>query len=143
MTVMLDSTVPVMAAIRAALLSDAALSPLISGIYDRAPTPARGSYLTIGDTSADDWSTATEDGQDHMIDVHVWTQPTSQTPETSTPRALMGHVRRILHNATGLTIAMPFNLVTIRVTHQLGPMLDPDGATLHGIVTVRVAVDHP
>lgn len=142
MTTSLDSTIALMTAVRSALLADAPLSALITGIYDRAPDKAKGNYLTIGDASSVDWSTATEDGQEHTLDIHVWSQKPSQTAETAEARAILGHIRRVLHNATGLTIAMPFSICTLQITHQIGPYLDPDEKTLHGVATLHAEIDH-
>lgn len=55
--------------------------------------------------------------------------------------AIMGHVRRILHTAN-LTLSAPYHAVLCRAINQIGPFHDPDGATIHGVVTVRVVVDH-
>ena len=106
----------------------------------RAPSSAPTPYIEM-DPSSSDFSTATEDGQDIRIDLHVWHQPGSQTPETATTMAIIGHVRRILHTAS-LTLANPYNCILCRVINQVGPMTDPDGATLHGVVSLRLLVDH-
>jgi hypothetical protein len=138
----LDATAALLKGVSAVLLDDATLNPLLAGnkIMVRAPSNALTPYLEL-DIRATDWSTATEDGQDFSITVHVWHQPPSQTPETGTAMALMGHVRRILHCAA-LALDAPFNLVLCRVQMQRGPYNDPDGSTLHGVVMVRAVVDH-
>ena len=138
----LDATAATLAAIRAALLADATLAALLVGgqVVVRAPSSAPTPYIEMS-PSGGDYSTATEDGQDLKIDLHVWHQPASQTPETATCMAIMGHVRRILHTAS-LAASAPFHCVFCRVINQIGPYHDPDGSTLHGVVTVRVVVDH-
>lgn len=138
----LDATAATLAAIRAALLADATLPGLLAGnkIMVMAPSSCPTPYIEMS-PSGGDYSTATEDGQDLKIDLHIWHQPSSQTPETATAMQIMGLVRQIMHTAT-LAPAAPFHCVFCRVTNQIGPYHDPDGATLHGVVTVRVVVDH-
>jgi hypothetical protein len=100
------------------------------------PTP----YISIAIRS-NDWSTATEDGQEVLLDLNIWHQPGSQTPEASTARTIMALCRQTLHTAD-LSLATPFKCTLIRVTNEIGPYRDPDGATLHGVVSVRALVDH-
>ena len=137
-----DASYAIRAAIRAALLADATLSATLVGqqIVDMAPSSHPTPYISIVTTS-DDWSTATEDGQEFQIDVNVWHQPSSQTPESGVARDIMSRVRQLLHTAQ-LTLAAPFTCAIIRAEAMVGPFRDPDGMTLHGVVTVRAFVDH-
>ena len=137
-----DATFATKAAIRTALLANATINSTLAGlkIVDLAPSSHPTPYIQL-DARSNDWSTASTDGQEMLIDINVWYQPTSQTPETATARDLMGLVRSTLHTAT-LTMASPFNCVQIRVENMIGPYRDPDGMTLHGVVSVRALVDH-
>lgn len=138
----LESSFAVLKSVRSALLADATLSGLLVGdkvvAFGSAghPTP----YISMA-LHSDDWSTATEDGQQHQIDLSVWHQPASQSPDSGLSRTIMGHVRRILHTAA-LTIDAPFHVVLCRIENQIGPYIDPDGATLHGVLSARIIVDH-
>ena len=138
----MDATFAIKAAIRAALLADATLNAALQGlkIVDDAPSSHPTPYISFA-VRSDDWSTATEDGQVVNIDLNVWHQPSTQTPETGTVRDLMGRVRTLLHTAS-LTLDAPFHCVQIRAGEMVGPYRDPDGATLHGVVTVRSLIDH-
>ncbi len=138
----LDATYAVKAAIRAALLANATISSALVGqkIVDLAPSGHGTPYISLAVQSSD-FSTATEDGQEFEIDVNVWHQPSSQTPETATARSIMAEVRQTLHVGS-LSMAAPFIPVMMRVTNMIGPYRDPDGMTLHGVVTVRVLVNH-
>lgn len=138
----LDATYATKAAIRTALIANATISAALTGqkIVDLAPSSHPTPYISLVVQSSD-FSTATEDGQEFEIDVNVWHQPSSQTPETATARSIMSEVRQTLH-AASLSMDSPYNCVQIRVTNMIGPYRDPDGMTLHGIVTVRVLVDH-
>lgn len=137
----MDSTIALMKSIRSALKADTTLASLITDVYDRPPTKAVCPFLTIGDIGSKDWSTSNTDGQEHAVDVHVWTQPTSQTPETLINRQIVARVRSVLHFST-LAIDSPYSITLMQVVSQVGPMEDPDGATLHSVVTVRALVDH-
>lgn len=138
----LDATYAIRAAIRTALLANATLSSALAGqkVVDLAPSSHPTPYISLAATAVD-FSTATEDGQEFEIDVNVWHQPSSQTPESGAALAIMAEVRKTLHTAI-LSLAAPYNLVLMRVTNQIAPYRDPDGLTLHGIVTVRALVDH-
>lgn len=138
----LDATYALKAAVRTALLANSTLSSTLVGlkVVDLAPSSHPTPYISI-ETRSNDWSTATEDGQEILLDINVWHQSVSQTPETATARNLMSEVRKTLHTAS-LTLEAPFNCVQIRVDNMIGPYRDPDGMTLHGVVSVRALVDH-
>lgn len=138
----LDASVAIRSAIRTALLANTTLASVLVGhkVVDLAPSGHATPYISLA-TSSDDFSTGTEDGQEFTIDVNVWHQPPSQTPESATARDIMAEVRKTLHTAA-INMSSPYNLVLLRVTNMIGPYRDPDGMTLHGIVTVRAIVDH-
>lgn len=138
----LDATYALKAAVRTALLANATLSAALVGlkVVDLAPSSHPTPYISV-DVRSNDWSTATEDGQEVLLDINIWHQAASQTPETATARDLMGEVRKTLHTAS-LSLASPYNCVQIRVDNMIGPYRDPDGQTLHGVVSVRALVDH-
>lgn len=138
----LDATFALKAAVRTALLANSTLSTTLVGlqVVELAPSSHPTPYISI-EARSNDWSTATEDGQEILLDINVWHQSASQTPETATARNLMSEVRATLHTAS-LTLEAPFNCVQIRVDNIIGPYRDPDGTTLHGVVSVRALVDH-
>lgn len=43
-------------------------------IFDRPPRGAAFPYCVIGDDAQSDWSTATEKGSEHALQVHVWSR---------------------------------------------------------------------
>lgn len=137
-----DATYALKAAVRTALLADSTINSALVGlkVVDDAPAGHATPYISI-DTRSNDWSTATEDGQEIFLDLNVWAQPASQTPETGTARDIMASVRRVLHTAS-LSLAAPFHSVLIRVENMIGPYRDPDGTTLHGVVSIRALTDH-
>lgn len=138
----LDATPAILKAIRNALIADATLGPLLAGnkVMVRAPSSCATPYIDL-DVREQDYSTATEDGQDFTVLINVWHEPSSVTAETATTMAIMGHVRRILHTAS-LTLGAPYHCVLIRVQARVGPFHNPDDAVVHGTVLVRAVVDH-
>lgn len=138
----LDATFALKAAVRRTLLADASINAILAGskIVDEAPKEHPTPYISV-DARSDDWSTATEDGQVIALDLSVWHQPSSRTPETALVRDLMGTIRRALHTAD-VTLDAPFHCAQIRVETMIGPYRDPDGQTMHGVVSIRALVDH-
>lgn len=135
-----DRSQPTLLAVMAALGADPALAVLVgSRIYDvppgRAPTPS----VTVRLVSTTDRGSADTDAQALTIDCDVWDRY-ALGGDLSRPRALMGHVRRILHMQP-LAVAGA-TLVVLRCTGTLGPSRDPDTATLHGVVTVTALMGH-
>ena len=59
-----------------ALRDDTALTAALGGarIYDAAPADVPFPYITFGRTSIYDWSTATEDGTEHLVSLHFWSK---------------------------------------------------------------------
>jgi Protein of unknown function (DUF3168) len=64
------------AAMHSRLAADAGLTVLIGGsrIYDRTPANEVFPYLTFGAAQSDDWSTATEAGDEHFVRLNIWSR---------------------------------------------------------------------
>lgn len=83
-------------AVYAALVADVALAARIGNrIYDHAPASAPFPYVTFGRASHYDWGTTTEDGDEHIFTIHVW----SRTKGRAEALAIMAAVRARLHDA--------------------------------------------
>jgi len=138
----LDSVPAFRGAVRTAILADATLSSTLVGskVLVQAPSSHPTPYIQLTARSQD-WATATEDGQEIFLDLHVWHQRLSQTPETDVARDIMSRLKQVLHTAS-LSLASPFTLTQMRVDSMIGPYLDPDGTTLHGVVSLHAFVDH-
>nr|WP_321445009.1 DUF3168 domain-containing protein [uncultured Cohaesibacter sp.] len=63
------------AATHARLIADTDLTDLLGGakVYALAPRKASFPYVTLTVSLSRDWSTGTEDGQDHRLILTVWT----------------------------------------------------------------------
>ena len=61
-------------AIHAQLIADAGLTALLGGprIYDDVPRQPAFPYVTYGGCTVRDWSTGTDDGDEHTVTMHVW-----------------------------------------------------------------------
>jgi hypothetical protein len=138
----LDATKATLTAIQSALLSDSGLQQLTAGaIFTAPPSNTKAPFVTITVASIADWSTSSEDGQAFTIDVHAWDQSQGGAPNVRPTYDALERIRSILHFAT-LTLDAPFHAVLCMVATQVAPIIENDGSTIHGIVTVRVIVDH-
>lgn len=136
-----DRTTDVMTAVANKLLADGAVTALVGQrIYDMAPEGCATPYLTIGDVGYRDSSTSSSEAQDMLLDVHVWDVPADEanSKNTADVRALVGHVRRVLHDAT-LTITGR-NVILCRALGALPVVADAD--EIHGVVSIRVLAGH-
>ena len=112
------------------LLSDSGLMAQISGIFDPAPEGASLPYLTIGEGSARDWSAKNFTGQEHLLDIHIWSGKRGG-----------GEVRTLADQVSGLLMGQNLTLAG----HQLVGLefiffenfFDGDGEVRHGILRFR------
>jgi len=119
-------------AVYAALNADGALIAQLGGprIYDDVPHAAAYPFVTMGQTSSADWGTGTEDGEEHIVTLHVW----SSFGGRSEAQAIMGAIRDALH-AARLSLA-GHTLITLR--QQFSDIRrEADGITVHGLLRYR------
>lgn len=131
-----DYTKPLLIALRSAMLADPQIAAITPRVYRWPPAGEPMPMLTLNRVGWGTWDTADSDGQEIKVDVHAWDADGSDAPDTVRVDDLMGHVRRLFHRAP-LELD---GLVLIEVVGGTGPLLDPDGVTLHGIVTLRALV---
>lgn len=120
----------------ATLAADAPLVGLLGAvrIYDDVPQGAAFPYLTFGHSIARDWSTGSEDGDEHILTLHVW----SQARGKKEAHAIMDAVREALHDQA-LSLA-GHRLVNLR--HEFSEARrDPDGAVVRGITRYRAVTE--
>ena len=120
----------------AALAANATLVALLGGprVYDDVPQASAFPYLTFGHSLVRDWSTGSEDGSEHVVTLHVW----SQEKGKKEAHEIMGAVRTALHDQA-LSLA-GHRLVNLR--HELSEARrEPDGDTTHGIVRYRAVTE--
>lgn len=105
------------AAIYAKLSADPTITALIGGpkIYERTPNDETFPYVTFGASASQDWSTGTEQGDEHQIILNVWSRLPSKKQALDISNAikasleagimsLAGH-RLILFRTTGVEAA--------------------------------------
>ena len=118
------------------LTSAAEVTATLGGpnVYDDVPRGATYPYLTIGQSSTRDWSTASEDGEEHTLTLHVWTRSRGRRQV----QVIMSAVRTALHDAS-LTLS-GYALVNLR--HELSEARrDGDGETYHGLMRFRAVTE--
>lgn len=136
----LDRQQAILSATVAALGADAQLAAIVGRrIYDAAPGRPTTPEITLKLVSAADASSASTEAQRLTYDVDVWDRYALSAGLTR-PRAIMGHIRRILHMQP-LTVS-GCAVILLRCTTSAGPFRDPDGVTLHGVVTVTALAGH-
>ena len=105
-----------------------------AGIYSSPPSAAEFPFITIGQTVDQDWSTGTEDGNEHSLTLHIWSRADSALEVYEITQIL-----RDLLNDQALTFDDHY-LVHLR--HEFSQArIDPDGETLHGIVRYRALTE--
>ena len=59
-----------------ALVGDSAVTRLLGGakVFDHVPRGASFPYVTFGQTTERDWSTGDEEGREHILTLHIWSQ---------------------------------------------------------------------
>ena len=120
----------------ARLTGDSAVLALLGAprVYDDVPQGTAFPYLTLGQSLARDWSTGTDEGSEHILTLHVW----SQARGKKEAHAIMGALRTALHDQA-LTLS-GHRLVNLRHEHS-EVRRDPDGDTIHGIARFRAVTE--
>lgn len=123
-------------AVYSTLSIDAGVLGLLGGthIYDDVPQLADFPYLTFGQSSLRDWSTGTDDGNEHIFTLHVWSREAGRKQVYE----IMAALRKALHEAP-IPIA-GFRLINLR--HEFSDARrEPDGDTYHGTVRFRAVTE--
>ncbi|GJM01788.1 MAG: hypothetical protein DHS20C08_02890 [Rhodomicrobium sp.] len=123
-------------ALIAALKADATLQTLLGGarIYDTPPFRARLPYITLGMTLERDWSTSTEQGGEHIITFHSWTEMNSRQQAMALEEA----VRDLIEN-TSISIT---GHILVNARYQFSEIRrDREGSAYHGIIRYRLVTE--
>lgn len=112
------------------LLSDGGLMAGISGIFDPVPEGQELPYLSIGEGSIRDWSAKDFNGQEHLLDIHIW----SGLKGGGQVRSLADQVVILLADQN-LTL-IGHQLVRLEFTF-FENFFDEDGQVRHGILRFR------
>jgi hypothetical protein len=103
-------------------------------IYDDTPQRTAFPYITLGQSTLRDWSTGSDEGDEHLLTVHVW----SRAEGRKEAHELMQALREALHERA-LSLE-GHRLVNLR--HELSEARrEADGETYHGIVRLRAVTE--
>lgn len=103
-------------------------------ILDHAPANVAFPYITFGRTSAFDWSTATEEGAEHLFTLHIWSKGKGKAEVLG----VMEAVRVLLHDAA-MTLTGQ-QLVNLR--HEAADVRYDDGLSVyHGTLRFRAVTE--
>jgi len=72
----MSAAISLLAHVHAKLISDGELTALLGGprVYDLVPSRVRPPYLTFGPSDHLDWSTSSEEGEEHAIVINAWSR---------------------------------------------------------------------
>ena len=130
------SAVSLRAAIHGALTADAPLTALLGGekIYDEPPRDAALPYVTLGEDVIADGSTATEEGEEHALTLHVWSRAGGHREAHVIAGALLEALADAPLSLDGHHLAnLRFIVADVR--------READGRTYHGIVRLRALTE--
>jgi len=120
------------------LSTDTVLAPLVGNrIFDDAPVsdpPTMHPFLVIGEGSLRDWSTSTEDGAEHIIDIRVYSRSGGRSETKLILEAVDTALRGAAPNITGHV------LINLTMQRQEVRMAS-DGETHLGLIRFRVVTE--
>ncbi|MBV2142645.1 DUF3168 domain-containing protein [Falsochrobactrum sp. TDYN1] len=109
-----------------ALRNDGELIETLGGerVYDRVPPKTPFPYITLGETLSRDWSTASEPGGEHFLNIQIWAR------EAGRKRVLdiAAHIATRL--ADGMLSLDGYRLVNLMLTEVLARNTDGLGSYL-------------
>jgi hypothetical protein len=106
----------------------------VSGVYDGPPVDAAAPYLTVGPDLMTDWSTKTETGHEHRVQVRVWDERAGSATGSARLKPLMGEVEAALAGMTGAVDGHV--LVSSRLVRAL--VIRDSGDWTEGLVEFRL-----
>ena len=129
-----DSSWELQQAIYNALTGDSTLMALITGVHDHVPQGAAFPYVTIGESTARDWSAVGIVGVEATLILHAW----SRARGRKEVKQILSEIHRVLHDAD---VTVPgHHLLYLRFVFARTTR-DPDGATHHGVSRFRAITD--
>jgi len=132
----MNSAVSLRTAIHGALVADTPLAALLGGekIYDEPPRDAALPYVTLGEDVVVDGSTATEQGDEHALTLHVWSRQGGHREAHLIAGAVLEALSEAALTLDGHYLAnLRFIVADIR--------READGRTDHGIVRLRALTE--
>ena len=132
----MTAAIELQSAIVSALRSSSALTSLLGGafVYDDVPDSRRPPYVVIGPLETVDWSTSTEEGEEHFIEITAWSSANGRKSAV----AMAGEIRAALS-------ALPGNLpghALVNFTHETTRSeADPDDRHFRAVSSFRAVTE--
>jgi hypothetical protein len=123
-------------AIHVALTSASPVTALTGGVrvFDAVPRNAAFPYICHGESVVRDWSTATDEGHEHTISIHVWSRGAGRKQA----HEILGAIERALDHK-----ALPLDghrLITLR--HEYSEVRrEGDGETWRGLLRLHATTE--
>jgi hypothetical protein len=123
-------------AVHVALTNSAALTALTGGIrvFDEVPRSTSFPYVTHGESIVRDWSTSTDDGHEHSISIHVWSQGAGRKQAHD----MLGIIEQTIDGQALLLDG--HRLITLRPEHS-EVRRESDGETWRGLLRLRATTE--
>lgn len=103
-------------------------------IFDHLPEDTAFPYVTLGPAIMSDWSTGSDLGREHLLQVHVWSRDTASSQSQLISEAIIS----VLHD---VELSLVDN-VLINLRFSRSDMLrDSDGKTHHCILRFRAVTE--
>lgn len=123
--------------IRDALVADGSVGALIGDrIHDGVPSSKTFPYVSFGPSQELPDDVDCISGEEHFIQVDVWSRDQARLGPC---KDIVAAVKAVLHDSS-LSIEDPYAIAFMRVTGAR-VVLDQDGITAHGIITVQAAIE--
>jgi len=117
-------------AIHAALVGDATLMALVTGVHDHVPEDAQFPYVAIGEDDVDAFDGKTFRGAEHAMSLHVWSRARGRREA----KEILDRLGALLDQAA-LAVA-GHTLIDLRFVAE-ETALERDGLTYHGRARLR------
>jgi hypothetical protein len=103
-------------------------------VFDTPPRGTAFPYIVIGDDTESDWSTATEDGSEHAIVIHVWSRADGRKEAKLVADAVRDTLDGAELSVTGQA------LIDIRYL-ETSYTRESDGETIHAVLRFRAVLE--
>ena len=112
------------------LTGDSALMQQVTGIHDRPPQGSEFPYVTIGESTASDWSTKTTTGTTQVIALHIWSREGGRQQAAD----IMERLYLLLHQGN---LDVDGHALTSIQFVSSALVLEQDGWTYHGTMKFK------
>ena len=132
----MTAAIELQSAIVSALRSSSALTSLLGGafVYDDVPDSRRPPYVVIGPVETVDWSTATEEGEEHFIEITAWSSANGRKAAV----AMAGEIRAALSALPG---NLPGHALVNFTRETTRSEADPDDRHFRAVSSFRAVTE--